>query len=326
MTTRRTAAWLAALSVAALAFAAPALASKNGRLAFQAYPGDLAQVFTIKPDGSGLQQITHVTGDPETSPGAEKPAWSPDGSTIAFDSLDDDGGVSVFTVPAGGGAFTRIAPVLMFNGEPAYSPDGTKLVISADSGPGQAPAHGIFILNSDGTGARQVTSVPAGFPDGYHSRPKWSPNGRWIAFTQALRIHRAAVYVVRVDGTGLRRLTRPKWDAGNPDWSPDGSKLLFNSHFDPRPKQSANIYSIRPDGSHRTKLTHNKGGLRHSWAPSWSPDGRWIAFSNSTPIGKDDGRVDIYTMSPEGTHLRRVTDMPQAFPSNVDWGRRPPGS
>jgi Tol biopolymer transport system component len=314
---------LVALSVAGLALASPALAAKKGRIAFQAYAGDLPQVFTIKPDGTGRKQLTHVKGDPQKSPGAENPAWAPDGSTIAFDTGDDDSGVNLFTVAAEGGAITQIPlGLFMFNGDPAYSPDGSMISFDEDSGPGQPPVHGIFIANADGTGGRQLTTAPD-VKDAYDTQSQWSPDGKWIAFTRVKRVHRAAVYVIRVDGTGLKRLTAPRFDAGNPDWSPDGSKILFNSHFDPRRRQSANVYWMRPDGSHKTKLTHNARGKGQSWGPAWSPDGKRIVFTKFTPIGKKDGRVDIYTMTPKGTALKRVTHMPQAFTNNPDWGPAP---
>jgi Tol biopolymer transport system component len=80
---------------------------------------------------------------------------------------------------------------------------------------------------------------------------------------------------------------------------------------------------MRPDGSHKTKLTHNARGKGQSWGPAWSPDGKRIVFTKFTPIGKKDGRVDIYTMTPKGTALKRVTHMPQAFTNNPDWGPAP---
>jgi Tol biopolymer transport system component len=321
-TARRTAVCLAALSVAALAHAGPASAAKNGRIAFQAYDGDLQQLFTINPDGSGQRQLTHVTGDPKQSAGAENPAWAPDGSTIALNYGDEDSGVRVFTVPAGGGALTHIPPVQMFNGDPSYSRDGSRIAFDGDSGPGQPSVHGIFIANADGSHARQLTFAPAA-NDSYDTESQWSPDGKWIAFTRVGRIHRATIWVIGVDGTGLRRLTKPSWDAASPDWSPDGSKILFNNHYDPRRKQSANVYWMRPNGSHKTALTHHRGGRAHSFRPSWSPDGKRIVFTRATPIGKNDGRIDIYTMRPDGTHLRRVTAMPDTFTTNADWGPRP---
>ena len=226
----------------------------------------------------------------------------------------------MFTVPAAGGAISDIPiHLLMYHGDPSYSADGTKIAFDGDSGPGQPSVHGIFVANVDGSDARQLTSAPTA-NDSYDTESQWSPDGKWVAFTRVGRIHRATIWVIRSDGTGLRRLTKPSLDAASPDWSPDGSKILFNNHYDPRRHQSANVYWMRPDGSHKTALTHHRGGRGHSFRPVWSPDGKRIVFTRATPIGENDGRVDIYTMRPDGSHLRRVTDMPDAFTTNADWG------
>ena len=326
---RRTALSAAASIGAVLLLAVPASAAKNGPIVFQAYPKGLAQLFTVNPDGSGQKQLTHVTGDPEKSPGAENPAWSPDASTIAFDTGDDEHGVNLFTMAAGGGPFTQIplVNVFMFSGDPAYSPDGSMISFDEDSGPGQPDVHGIFIANADGTGTRQLTTAPprpapnADAP--YDTQSEWSPDGKRIAFTRVKREGSAAIWVIGVDGTGLRRLTPFRADAGNPNWSPDGTKLVFNTHFDPGPGQSANIYVMRPDGSHKKALTHKRGGKAQFFAPTWSPNGKRIAFTCIVPVGKRDFRGDICTMTPKGKRMKRVTHMPHAFPRNADWGTRP---
>ena len=68
----------------------------------------------------------------------------------------------------------------------------------------------------------------------------------------------AAIFTVNIDGTGLKRLTPWDLDAGNPDWSPDGREILYNPYWDPHPGKFSHIYSMRPDGSHKTQLTHTR--------------------------------------------------------------------
>jgi TolB protein len=147
-------------------------------------------------------------------------------------------------------------------------------------------------------------------------------DGKRLAFTRVKNNKQAAVFVVNIDGTGLRRLTPWNLDAASPDWSPDGRQILFNSYFDPHPDKFSQIYAIRPDASHRTVLTHTRHGTR-SFRPSWSPDGTSIVFDRLTPLGKRQGRVDLYVTNRNGTDLRRITDMPQAFPIAPDWGTAP---
>jgi Tol biopolymer transport system component len=76
---------------------------------------------------------------------------------------------------------------------------------------------------------------------------------------------------------------------------------------------------MRPDGSHRRALTHHHGGRGHSFRPSWSPEGKRIVFTRFTQT-PEGGRIDIYTMNPDGNGLRRITNMPDSFPTNPDWG------
>jgi TolB protein len=291
---------------------------RNGRIAFQANVGRFPQVFTIEPNGSGLRRVTHV---PSKDPGAENPAWSPDGATIAFDAAAGKG-VNIFTVSPGTHPAQLPLGVGAFNGDPAYSRDGTEMSFDQDTGPAAPRVHGIFIANADGTDARRVTTGIRS-TKAYDTESQWSPDGKRLAFTRVKNGKQAAVFVVTVDGTGLRRLTPWSLDAASPDWSPDGREILFNTYYDYHPGTFSNVYSIRPDGSHRTLLTHARPGVQ-SFRPAWSPDGTRIVFTRFTPIGKRSGRSDLFTMTPDGGRLRQVTNMPpRSFPTNPDWGTAP---
>lgn len=163
--------------------------------------------------------------------------------------------------------------------------------------------------------------------DAYDTESQWSPDGTQLAFTQVKNEREAAVFVVRIDGTGLKRLTPWSLDAASPDWSPDGTRLVFNSHFDVSPGQSVNLYSIRPSGGRLTALTRNRGrSANFSFRPSWSPDGTRIVFTQFTFSGRGrlGGRIDLYTINADGTGAKRLTKMPNAFlPTNPDWGTAP---
>ena len=290
---------------------------RDGRIAFQAYVGRFPQVFTIEPDGSGLRQVTDF---PSKDPGAENPSWSPDGAALAFDGVDGKG-VDIFTVSQGTHPARLPLGVGAFNGDPAYSPDGAQISFDQDTGPTAPKVHGIFIANADGSNARRLTT---GIPStkSYDTESQWSPDGTRIAFTRVKNSKQAAVFVVAVDGSGLTRLTPWSLDAASPDWSPDGREILFNTYYDSHPGKFANVDSVRPDGSRRTALTHARPGVQ-SFRPAWSPDGTRIVFTRFTPIGKKSGRIDLFTMSRDGKGLHRVTNMPQAFPTNADWGTAP---
>jgi Tol biopolymer transport system component len=106
------------------------------------------------------------------------------------------------------------------------------------------------------------------------------------------------IYVVRTDGTGLRRLTDGwGWDI-EPAWSPDGRRIVFVSTRDGR----RNLYVMNADGSGVRRLTDDIAG---DGAPAWSPDGSRIAFESSR-----SGGGDIYEIDPSGSALTRLTSSP----------------
>jgi TolB protein len=291
----------------------------NGRIVFQAFRGRILQIFTIKPDGSGLRQITHITHVPAGAVGVENPTWSPDGATIALDAPVGRG-VNIFTTSPGKPLAPLPLSVGAFNGDPAYSPNGKQISFDQDIGPSHPKVHGIFIANADGSDAHRLTTAIR-TTHSFDTESQWSPNGRRIAFTRVKNSHQAAVFIVNVNGTGLRRLTPWKLDAASPDWSPNGRTILFATYWDPQRGKLATIDSIRPDGSHRTVLTSTRA-KQQSFRPSWAPDGSRVVFTRFTPAGKT-GRLDLYTMNPNGTGLKRLTNMPKAFPNSADWGTAP---
>jgi Tol biopolymer transport system component len=301
-----------------------ARAVANGRIAFQANVGKFPQVFTIEPDGTGLKQITHV---PSKDPGAENPAWTPDGSTIAFDAPVPSG-VSISTVPAGGGSPTQLPlGVGNFNGDPAYSPDGSQISFDQDVGDAAPTVHGIFIANADGSKAHRLTTGIA-TKQAFDTESQWSPDGTTIAFTRVKNDHQAAIFTVGIDGTGLKRLTAWKLDAASPDWSPDGSTIVYNTYRDLPGGKPARIFAIRAGGGHATALTHDRGGPHSysyaaSFRPSWAPNSKRIVFTH-THFKGNSGGVALVTMKPDGTGRKRVTDLPvKRSLESPDWGTAP---
>jgi TolB protein len=292
--------------------------ASNGLIVFQAHVGAFNQLFTIKPNGSALEQITRIpfTGDTE---GAEQADWSPDGQAIAFDAPSGNGVdifINVFTVrPDGSGLSEQPLAVKGFNGAPSYSPDGTKIAFDQDAGDSQPTAHGIFVANTDGSDPRRITTGIA-TPEAYDTNADWSPDGARLAFTRVKNTVESAIFVVGADGRGLKRLTPWRLDAANADWSPDGSRLLFHSYYEAQAGKSANLFTIRPDGGRMTPLTHFAGGATQALGPSWSPDGTKIVWHKVGPKVNQ-----LFVMDAHGGHLRKLTNLPRdANPSHADWG------
>jgi Tol biopolymer transport system component len=142
----------------------------------------------------------------------------------------------------------------------------------------------IWLMSADGSGQRKLA-------DGCCF--DWSPSGEKLAYLASEGVGVASLYVVNVDGSGMRRVTRrgdaESTDYGHyqpPDWSPDGRRLVY---LGPN-----GIYSVQADGTRRRQLTD----VRQDESPVWSADGTTIAFER---------RRAIYRMEADGSDERRLT-------------------
>ena len=230
----------------------------------------------MNTDGSSVVSVTSF---------GSAPAWSADGTRIAFQDTPCCG--SIYVVHADGTGLVRLTNTYT-DDDPAWSPDGSKIAFDR-FGNGEA---GIYVMNPDGTGVTHLTGTPGNLSDG---EPTWSPDGSRIAFT-SYRDGHWHIYVMNADGSGVVRLTSGEVDV-RPAWSPDGSKIAFI--------RGAQIYVMNADGSSQTNLNAvsdpNEGGL------SWSPNGAKIAFG----VGACDYSgcyIDIYVVNVDGTNLEALTN------------------
>jgi Tol biopolymer transport system component len=266
--------------------ATPSLASfpgGNGRIAFEID----RDVFTIAPDGTDQRQLTADVNE------AGRPAWSPDGSMIAFEANRVFPEYDVFLMDADGSYQRAISPLGADDGQPAFSPDGRRLVFLSKRG-GQ---YDLWTMAPDGSDAQRLTDDP-----GVEEEPAWSPDGRYITFDVGRDI-----YIMNADGSGRRLLTGTSWEEGRSTWAPDSSRIAFETNRD---DANYEIYTIRPDGTELRRITNSAGG---DGQPAFSPDGRQIAFlSNRT------GQYDLWVMNADGSDPVRITDSP-SVEREPDW-------
>ena len=299
--------------VVALTGVLGATATPPGRNGLIVYAQELRaehyQLFTIRPDGSGAKQITRLVS-------AANPDWSPDGKSIVAE-VESKKGVGIALLSPTGTVLRNLTPK-GFQGQPSFSPDGKWIVYERDIAPGN---NGVWLMRSNGAALRRVTRNPFGAGEcGCDTDPNFSPNGKLITFVRIRTDeNQQALFSVRRDGSGLRQLTPYSWNVAiKHDWSPDGTLIVLTTNADlVRPNESANLVTIRPDGSGKTDLTGFKGGTENAFAGSFSPDGQQIVFRIES--------LDTYSLAVidrDGGNLRRLTTG-KGRPSYIDWGTHP---
>jgi Tol biopolymer transport system component len=296
----------------ALIAAIGATATTPGRNGLIVYAQELSgrhQLFTIRPDGSAAKQITHLVN-------AVHPDWSPNGKTIVA-GVESKSGAGITLLSPTGTVIRNLTPKGE-QGQPSFSPDGKWIVYERDIASGN---NGVWLMRSNGTGLRRVTRNPfAGGECGCDTDPNFSPNGKLITFVRVKTDGRQqALFAVRRDGSGLRQLTPFSWEVAiKHDWSPDGKLIVLTTNADlVRPQESANLVTIRPDGSGMTQVTHYTGAETNAFAGSFSPDGKQIVFRLEERTSFSLAVIDV-----DGGNLKRLTTG-KAKPRYIDWGTHP---
>lgn len=185
-------------------------------------------MFIANADGSGERALFDT-------PGIDyNPTWSPDGATIFYAS-DREGSPDLFRIKPDGTGRERLTDHPAYDDQPAVSPDGSRLAFVSTRHGGYARIY-TMDLRSKQTAAVTTTTKDTGM--GGDFRPSWSPDGQWIAFSSdrgtTMKMARgrwealqpAAIYIVKADGTGLKRVTEHHDFCGSPRFSADGRTLL----------------------------------------------------------------------------------------------------
>lgn len=269
----------AALAVVALAPSASTAGDGAIQITFD--PGeDWSPAWS--PDGSqiayhrgGIWVVPSTGGTPTliTSPGAI-PDWSPDGSQIIYNVLNNQ--FDIWLVPATGGTGTQLTFTESSEIMPDWSPDGSQIAFVLASSPGGN--YDIYSCPVDSPGLlTQLTSGPE-----LDSHPAWSPDGNQIAFMSD-RGGDFDIWVIPASGGTATQLT---FDGGGaPTWSPDGSQIAFVSDR----SGNADIWAMPVNGGAATQVTFDPA---QDTLPAWSPDGSRIAFRSDR-----SGNYDIWVIS-----------------------------
>jgi Tol biopolymer transport system component len=257
--------------------------------------GDYA-IYGMNADGSNQGRLTDERGDLSTLEGVQyqtEPAWSPDGTRIAFASARE-GSFDIYVMNSDGTGTMRLTSSKENDQHPTWSPDGSRIAFSRFS-----DVDHLNVMNADGTGVRRLTDDDLAA----EAEPAWSPDGSWIAYS-----HREPgsdfreIWVVRPDGTGRRGVTKLDAKSYTPTWAPDSKRLAFSSNHD---TALYDIFTVSLDGTNVRRVVKS---ATEAFEPAWSPDGSEIAFSR-------DGAIVVTTLA--GAE-RNLTD-PEDNDSSPAW-------
>lgn len=289
----------------------------------------------MRPDGAERRQLTSLPA------GARWPAWSPDGTRVAFTTAASTRG-AIASLELASGAVSTIAEGLVVPGRASWSPDGRSIVYAARTA--ATRTSDIYLLTLDRPD-RPVNLTNSLFDD---EEPAWSPDGERIAFTRTSDGN-SEVFVMLANGAAQTRLTSSPGFDGEPSWSPDGAQIVFRSDRGGKPgiyvmdDSGRDVQALSPGlvaerlpawqpapdavvgdqllfttgfggALRQIALVNANGTGRHSLVSepdhdatmaTWSPDGSWFAFASDR-----DGTYDIFVSPADGGAAANLTDHP----------------
>lgn len=230
-------------------------------------------LYLATPDGGEPVRLTDGSAE------EAMPAWSPDGSQIAFVVTEniDTGPSDIYTLSTDGEGLRLLTPDDECASNPSWSPDGRTILYLAGNCGGDAFA---WMMNSDGTQPRQFTHSPTLWPD-------WSPQGRIVYEAPMMGSSGSALFVTDTAGQNPKPLDTGELPSGNEaSWSPDGAWIAYVAPTgDPgnedASKWNEDIFVINADGTGGRRVVDTPGN--DHWPPAWSPDGEQLLYTADGP-------------------------------------------
>jgi Tol biopolymer transport system component len=260
-----------------------------------------SEIWVMNPDGTDRHQLSHDTVN------NFNPAWSADGTRMAFDAAGP-GGEDIYVMNADGSGEVDITDHPGPDIGPAWSPDGTRIAYWRQT---KSLSEHIFVVAANGSHRTQLTFGPE-----VDNQPAWSPDGSTIAFSSN-RDGNVELYLMNPDGSNVRRLTNtPGAHEQNPSWSPDGARIAYDSCVSPSfpcPGTPNNeIFTLRLDTGHVSRLTFVSGIDQN---PAWSPDGTQIVFRSD----RASNGTQIWKMNADGSDQTQLTFKAYSGGVDPDW-------
>lgn len=251
------------------------------QIVFSSKIGRFKDLFLMDMDGTNLKQLTD---DHSLN---LSPSWSPNGRKLVFTSFKNRI-PDLYVMELGTSRRIQVTKGPPLEISPKFDRAGQQILVSRSSG---SEAE-LLLLGEDGSFYRRLTGG-AGSID---VSPSWSPDNSEVAFCSN-RSGNPQIYVMNSDGTNIRRISFVDSNyCTSPAWSPKGDKIAFVCRAD----ASFNIFTAKPDGTGAVQLT----SVGANEEPTWSPDGRYIAFSSTLGLGRT---YKIALMMADGSNVKQLT-------------------
>jgi Tol biopolymer transport system component len=306
-----------AVTAAAVGTSQATFPGDDGPIVFRAddfNTGLAGPLMRMEPDGSDVTQINGRH--------AFFSDFRADGKRIAIDIIQRDLDTHIATLGPDGGDVRVITSGRGVHDSPSWSPNGRRLVFNFSPDRLDDPEFEtrLWTIRANGTHQRRLPMSDRGFD----VEPKFSPNGRWVAFNR-LRFpdggFTQASFVVSLKGNHrVRRLTPWGIDAEHPTWSPDSRWIIYNT------SPNGTIQAVRPSGEDRHTIMPESSGFG-GHKPWFSPEGQHIVFmcenQGTLPQPPEDYNQDICVMEADGEDIVNLTESEDVQENYPAWGPAP---
>lgn len=244
-------------------------------------------------DPNGENHLTNLTNHPARD---SYPAFSPDGQWLAFVS-DRSGTSRIYLMHRNRNELRPLTTHLETNYDldPDWSPDGVWIVFTGSKPGIPWSTNHIYKINVNTGEVQQLTDAGED-----HRFSQWSPDGDRILFSSD-REEGQGLYLMKPNGSAVRRVIDRRNSGYNPTWSPDGKQIAY-SMFD---LGGEFLYIMTDEGQNSRKIAKPE-----SLSPAWSPDGKWIAHEYEVDAWIHPRDSNIHLVSPDGILTRELTKDP----------------